>query len=462
VPKDESHQRLRGDFELAGNNGHDEAAPPKYVRVVSDDVGQTIRCPVCNTPAVIKAPNAGRPAKPFSLPEEHYRLVEGSSQPRADSREAYGEYFAINCPRCGTLLRPKREEAGQEIECPDCNKIIAVPEWTAKKRRSIVNRSEAIEGYELGRETRAASDAGNVDPGWGFDDEESHEAGSARRRPIVYEKPEPPDRPFLTGIYTFPFYAGTWPRWVTLSVFGTIILLMAIRVLKLILVGGHIWIMAMLLGAAAALLAIIWTILASVISVSVIEETAAGNDRIESWPDLMFLDWFLESLYIVNAATLTAAGCIGVVRAGAALSVPWEISGILAGALGLALFPTLCMSMMEAGSPMMPISVPVLRSWFAATWGWIIFLFQSVFIWALLAGFQYLVVTQIVGNTPIQALSSVRTLSATSLLMLGLTAAMLVYARLLGRLGWYFSETMVLPELGEDKTAERDMSESIV
>jgi hypothetical protein len=174
------------------------------------------------------------------------------------------------------------------------------------------------------------------------------------------------------------------------------------------------------------------------------------------------LDWFLESLYIVNAATLTAAGCIGVVRAGAALGVPWEISGILAGALGLALFPTLCMSMMEAGSPMMPISVPVLRSWFAATWGWIIFLFQSVFIWALLAGFQYLVVTQIVGNTPIQALSSVRTLSATSLLMLGLTAAMLVYARLLGRLGWYFSETMVLPELGEDKTAERDMSESIV
>ena len=142
-------------------------------------------------------------------------------------------------------------------------------------------------------------------------------------------------------------------------------------------------------------------------------------------PRLLFLDWMFQCFNILMALALAAmAG--SVVNRLLDHSGQNFAAGIAIGLLGV--FPIALLSVLESGSPFLPISLPVLHSLVYAWRGWAIFYFETVTlipvavaasVFALVRGGVWAIVP------------------ATALLI----AICLIYFRLLGRLAWYCAET---------------------
>lgn len=416
-----------------------------YARM--SQIGQKIVCPDCNTSSTVQPPHPPPTKRPFALPDENYRLVTGSGQPPPDSQEAYALYLTVNCPLCGTLLRPRLEEAGRQIECPDCGKTFAVPVAKEPENRPARVNIDEIDGYELGEPVERTKletfdyDTDTQD----FRDIEGL-GGRRERKAIVYDRPPPPARPFSSGILFFPCYAGSRGRWFSLSASGIIVLLMLGQTLQFASV-PKMWIFAMLTGAATLILFVGWFVVTAIVLLSIVEETAAGNELVEGWPDLMFLDWIMESLYLVNSIALSALVGVMVAKSGAAIGMPPVVVGTVVAIAVWIAFPFLLLSMLEVGSPMVPFSEAVAVSLVSAWRGWAIVLLQTSLMAAawfgslwLLAGF-WVFPDGFMGQLPV-----IRIIVFACIAMTTFVPVLMIYCRLLGRLGWYCSEVVFLPD----------------
>ena len=174
----------------------------------------------------------------------------------------------------------------------------------------------------------------------------------------------------------------------------------------------------------------------------IVRETAEGADQMNESPDIDWRDWIFQLVYV--AEILAQGVALGwFVRWLLTLALP----GTPAPAIGLAIvtfvaFPVLLLSALESGSALLPFSGPILRSLFRLSWAWGLFYLLSG---ALLV--------------PIIAIAA---LVATPYATLGwlapaplVAAYLLIYARLLGRLGWLIAERLQPPDLDwPDKEAE--------
>ena len=240
--------------------------------------------------------------------------------------------------------------------------------------------------------------------------------------------PTPPTRwPLLVGVFDFPFRRDAAGPWIRLSLWGTAASFIA-AVVGSTLEGwaalAGVWLLLLAISAAVA-----WLGLAFASGLAILCDTAAGSDRVNEWPEpWMFLDWFSDVFFVINslACVFAAVGGIEWLLIGnGCASEPVELAGTIAA---MALFPFVLLSMLEQGSRVVPFSPLVYRSLGRHWLVWAGF-------YAEIAALALLTVAAIFAVLLPQS-----AFLALLLCPLILSAALMIYFRLLGRLAWCCSK----------------------
>jgi hypothetical protein len=161
--------------------------------------------------------------------------------------------------------------------------------------------------------------------------------------------------------------------------------------------------------------------------VAITQDTANGNDAVESWPDWNIAEWFFQAMMI--PAALLLAGIPGGILSSALLAMGH--AGLLYAPFPILMselmfFPIVFGSMLAEGS-FVPLSRPILTSLSRKGDGWLLFYLASIFLGMMLAGSLALIELGVQAGTIIVAPFAA---------VLWVTATIL-YFRLLGRLLWY-------------------------
>jgi hypothetical protein len=227
--------------------------------------------------------------------------------------------------------------------------------------------------------------------------------------------PPPPRWTFFSGVFTLPWRGDAVVRWAYLTVGFT-----AIAFICLVLKS-----LPSPLVAVFFLLPIIWISFmtfsyAAACCLCVLESTAAGLDRIEGWPDPNWKEWMAQMMYVgwVGAIPLGISYGLAVLADSQGVSTGWTMPIAF-----FVIYPIALMSALEANSIWVPLTFSILGSLVRWWWCWLMFF--------ILAGCLGLGIVAFV----IFAINS-----SSDAVFLGLgplwPAAMLIYFRLLGRLGW--------------------------
>jgi hypothetical protein len=188
---------------------------------------------------------------------------------------------------------------------------------------------------------------------------------------------------------------------------------------------------------------------AAAVFISVVEATSAGADRIETWPDDEWVEWLGQLVHLGYAAAVAlllsygaASLALSGLRSWIAPSVTLTIAVIYASFL-IIFFPIVLLSTQHAVFGWLPITRSVLRSLAVRKTdaAWALFACACVPLGLLPLGqfiyapAQYLVIAA-AGMGP------------------QIAAGLLIYARLLGRLGWEISEH--LPDAPSEEDEEEE------
>ncbi len=241
------------------------------------------------------------------------------------------------------------------------------------------------------------------------------------RASIKVKVDPPPERPFVSGVFGFPFQGSVIGQWLVLACCFSFFALLALVMISLYQaaaslvsgIGAFIVLPAFWIG--------LWTFsYAAACSLIVVEETAAGNDEIRDWMEGGWKEWVWQLFYVVYVAALPMAIAWPIVklagRTYAEMALPLAVVEFF-------LFPIFLLSALEQDSPWFPISPPILSSLFKAIGGWCAFYCMGVLVAVACGALVYFAV----GNVSFGLAFVMGPVFA---------AAMLIYARLLGRLGW--------------------------
>jgi hypothetical protein len=260
-----------------------------------------------------------------------------------------------------------------------------------------------------------------------------------------------PRRAFLRGVFEFPFYFEVLPQWIKLAFALTMELTLAWWIVATMKEssgggfwdGGGIAIGSLLMLAPAILLGCIGVAMTWAVGSAIIEETAAGMNHIENWPESLVLDDLPSLVFPAMAMFLAALPGVAINWLSKnSVSQIWIFAPISA----MLLFPFTLLSILETGSVFVPFSMPVFRCVYKRPGTWIWFYAESTAIVAAAAGIGVLLWPPI----PWTNFSFARIAFAAVLL----TAAILIYFRLLGRLALVCANQAVDWSAGEATDAE--------
>ncbi|MFZ5833013.1 MAG: hypothetical protein ACOY3P_23245, partial [Planctomycetota bacterium] len=185
-------------------------------------------------------------------------------------------------------------------------------------------------------------------------------------------------------------------------------------------------IIALILAAGAMVVGLSVATVFALAGLSILSDTAAGNDRIENWPDAIgFFDGIGSAFFVFNAGFLSCVAGAGL----AALfrEIGWE--GVIGYPVAIfVLFPLLLLSMLDNASPLLPVSLNVFGSLWWRAGAWTLFYVQSFVIFALAGAAVW-------ATLRTERLLLVSFVAATALATVGM-----IYFRLLGRVAWCCSD----------------------
>jgi hypothetical protein len=421
----------------------DKTAFGKYIPVIcatcrtrmlatQEQVGQDLVCPDCGLTTRVPAPAEAIDLDRPDVTKAGQYGLGGVDQPGPGS-VALREHFRYVCPVCSTHLQATRDEAGHQTRCPDCFTTFTIPQPPVKSPAAR-GEDEAVESYVTSGaafETPPVLVSGFAPVVRGEPLRrlaEDEDAG--RRESFLFRAPrdELPPWPLVKGVFTFPWYRHTWPRWVGLTLCGTAVALVGVRAASLIaasdyfnLVGWVMAIMGVCLATLAAAIGFIWLMLTANACLTTVSDTASGIDTLEDWHQAEWLDRLPDVFFLINSFAWAGAVGLGLDAALRACGLPaW--TGIWAALL--LVHPIVLLSMLETASFVTPVSGLVLESIFTAWWGWL----QCYFLSALLHAAAILTTV---------GLFHLASLRAVYLLPLVIVTWYLIYFRLLGRLGLY-------------------------
>ncbi len=409
-----------------------------------DQVGKKLKCPDCGAGTVVPRPPKPKPKNiPAALEGEQYELWGVDEQPLPSQLLARQPvYIAVRCSRCDTLMYAGENQVGQTIACPDCGRKHVVP--AAKKpvaKPSILARHADAPVIDP---AAAPGDRPAMVPvtkrGMAFEEEQEAayvqalEKSKRTGKPMELDtrgRPVLPRWPLISGIVSFPFSAGCRERWIALSLF----LLVAFG---LILDGVPAWAnwQGDAMGALAAfgglaetiigaIFAILWIAAASNILIAIVSQSAVGSNRIREWPPMNFISSIGEMLPVSVAVIFTAAP--GWMLARLVAQEAWQAWLLFGGTLVVG-FPVTLLSQLAGNSTWELVELKVLGAMVRRPFSMLLFYAQSACLLALCVWATAAVVPH----------SEYLPLALVPLYV----GCLLLYARLLGRLGWILSEAI--------------------
>jgi hypothetical protein len=300
---------------------------------------------------------------------------------------------------------------GKRVRCPDCEVVIVVPPPPKPEK---VKELKSPGRYRVGAEPVRVE----VKP------------ELLLVQGTLPAEPPPADPPrwwFASGVFTFPWRRSALGNWLTLSMF---------LVPLVMFLGAGAYLMYGLNKFGSSLLAyliiplawsFVWSMsYAAACAMSIMQDTAAGEDDVTQWPEESWRERIAPLVYIAFEFFLGAA---------LAAALGWPI-GLMFGPLwgGLTVFvltsvtfPFFLLSAMEADSPMTPYSPVILGSVPKLWWAWLLVGFESLLVVPFVAGLALLTgllspVLPVFVGPPL------------------LAAGIFIVARLYGRLAWRIGE----------------------
>jgi hypothetical protein len=265
---------------------------------------------------------------------------------------------------------------------------------------------------------------------------EDRRAAAARDRGL---DAAPPDYPFLSGVFGFLLYRSTWPRWLGLALGTALVFFLIANAVAAARSGGAELFFSLVFTAMAASAALVLVVFEAVAVLAIVQDTAAGADEVEGWPDFNFVDWAGQAFYFINALGFSAAP--GFLLASA--MDEWGTIRWAAPAVTAALFyPIVLLSQLDGMSPFSILTPGVLKGALKSPLAWLAFYAVS------------LVTLGVAAVTTGLALRFLKWDGFPAAMVLGvvITTALLIESRLVGRLAWFCEETQ--PAVEEDQAEE--------
>lgn len=361
------------------------------------------------------------------------------------------------CSSCGVQLRAKAAMQGRLLPCPKCGATVTVPRFDSA--RSL----DAAQWNENAEDTYAIRDSHSPPVelmNGGRDTDENavaeEDSGGEKTPAILSARPQPPPWPLLQGVFSFWAQPAAWIYWFTLSLLGTFLFSLLLGSLALMNIPSPAtWMGSVIFMSISFVLGMLFVVFNSINCLAILQESAAGNRVIEDWPGLMVFDLLGESLAFVNSVLI-------------AVAVAWLITYPLAGQetvrafceflLIILLFPILLLSMLEAGSFLLPASAAVWQSLLRSWRTWLMFYAES-----FLLAFAFMAYLAILAFCAARYVQDITPSTALLLVALGVGPGVfweMVYFRLLGRLAWVCDEDsrreLAAAEEAEEKAEEQE------
>lgn len=407
-----------------------------------EQVGQKIECPDCGVYVRVPPPAPPKPKSAYATPFEEieaYEVEDPAEVRRPELEIAVTPEFSFSCLVCESRLSATADQIGTLLVCPDCGhrQMVRQPKPKPVKRPPPAIAQEEREPYGIDRpiETPAAEMYVDTD----------EEALGERAKALGYgrksERPRPPERPFVSGVANFLASPGVpfrvfllWPwmaLWVFLVTLGT----------NAALSGGVATIGGMAFIMSASVLTILWTATAGAVYLSILQDTANGNDEID-WPDGLFVDWMFSILIFIISCFYTLLPAVAAIWILGFDSFSALKAVVVLGDLFF-VYPIVLLSLLETSSLFDPFSPPVWRSMKLAAGAWVKFYLASA---AFLGVTLFVAMASTYGGLLV-------TVAATTgaIVILGM-----FYARLLGRLAWVSSDAIAQADDAAEEKKARD------
>lgn len=373
----------------------------------------------------------------------------------------------IVCERCQTLMYASDEQVGRMLPCPDCgHRNLAKPRPAKRPPPRVMvddgdeyqlDESSAppptpifmtVEAREAEGRAAARARAGirkpEPDP---FEDEPP--ASSPRpaqknrsapapapaqpatqpsegRRTRRTRDPQRPAVPVVQGVFSMLFSAEVLVRWGMLSIVLTGLLFLLASALNAM---GNQALYLLPFFAGGCIVAGFWLISAAPLFVAIITQSTDGVDELHDPPGWMSFD-YAETGFIIITTMLSALPAWLATKA--AVGMPDEQRLVLAVAIWLVVFPFIVLSALEQGAMFAIFSPRIAASLLRCFIPWATFYIVSTLAVAAAGGLTYFLLSRanLLSLFPIPWLA---------------VALILLYMRLIGRLGWWIADTMPPP-----------------
>ena len=406
---------------------------PQYITVVCPVCGtrldevvrdqpRSTRCPDCHTqvpvPAATQIPQPPRPKRLPDVGTYRFQTDADSLSAAAGSAAARREraMVLVICPLCSARIDTLAGKQSRAVKCPDCYELVRIPslkEVAARRKPKVKPVAASVESLPVPAPAPRSAQLPTF-----FAD-----AGARIRRE---EAALPPRRVFLSGVFGLPWREEVLPRWLYLT-FGLIVMnsLVAFLTTVGIQTAGSRFGMVIAFFVLPLFWVATWTLsYAAACCRAILEDTAAGSDRVVSWHEQNWREWVL---------VLAGLGClVGITFVLGHLTARLvELAGApylpVMLAVGWAAFPIVLLSSLEADSLLLPVSAPVMCSLWRRPGGWLTY---------------YMVSTLIVGGPLLLVVMLAAVGFPVAAALIGapvIAASVFYYARVIGRLGWLIS-----------------------
>lgn len=410
-----------------------------HMQAREDQAGREMTCPDCRQPMTVPAAPPRRRMKrgPTEVDEGAAYGIRTEGEPPTDTVALSA--IPVVCPLCKTRLHTTEDRIGRKMVCPDCDRLFVVP--PPPKPERVYDPKDQFEGdYGVGEAVAAAPKVESpILSRQGLRRAADAAEDDRRLRPAS----KPPRHPFLSSVFSIPWSRSVRMHFLPLWILGMIV--MALGTTAISLVVGPLSIASSITGAVLlGLTFILGTILSEILSVkclAILGDTSRGHDAVVSWPEGTYLDWIGEFFFVANGmavATLPGVLIGKLLAASVGLSIWWIVP------VGTAvMFPIVLLSMLEANSPMMPLSWHVWRSLVRVWRAWGCFYIETTLLAVAVLGL-------ILGVWQLNRWLAIPVGSA------ALVAAAMIYFRLLGRVAWCYAQAV---QKDEREAAEEEDEE---